>query len=62
MSNLPPDVLEALREAGRQTGRLGGLARAKNLTAKERSASALKASRAAAAARTKRAKAKKAEK
>jgi hypothetical protein len=56
MSNLPVAVIEALREAGRETGRLGGLKRARNMTAKERRASALKASKAAAAARTKRAK------
>ena len=37
-------------------GRRGGLARAKSLTAKERKASALKASKAAAKARTKKAK------
>jgi hypothetical protein len=37
-------------------GRQGGLARAKSLTAKERRASALKASKAAAKARTKKAK------
>jgi hypothetical protein len=37
-------------------GRRGGLARAKTLTAKERRASALKASKAAAKARTKKAK------
>lgn len=39
--------------------RLGGLARAKNLTSEERRASALKASKAAAKARTEKAKAKK---
>lgn len=55
---LPPDVLAALRDAGKRTGRLGGLARAKNMTAKERRASALKASKAAAKARTKKARSK----
>lgn len=42
--------------------RLGGLARAENMTAKQRRESALKASRAAAAARTKKAKQKKSKK
>jgi hypothetical protein len=56
---LPPDVLAALRDAGKKTGRLGGLARAKNMTAEERRKSALKASKAAAKARTKKAKRKK---
>jgi hypothetical protein len=56
---LPPDVLAALREAGKRTGRLGGLTRAKNMTAAERRKSALKASKAAAAARTKKARQKK---
>ena len=60
MIALPAEVLEALREAGRKTGALGGKARAKNMTAKERRESALKASKAAAAARTKKAKQKKA--
>jgi hypothetical protein len=52
---LSPDALAALREAGKSTGRLGGLTRAQNMTAKERRASALKASKAAAAARKKKA-------
>lgn len=39
-----------------ELGRRGGEARARNLSSKERSAIALKASKAAAAARTKRAK------
>lgn len=43
----------------REMARLGGLARAKAMTAKERRESALKASKAAAVARTKKAKARK---
>jgi len=43
----------------REIARLGGIARAKSMTAKERRESALKASRAAARARTKKAKQKK---
>lgn len=43
----------------REMGKLGGLARAKSMTAEERRKSALKASKAAAAARTKKARAKK---
>ena len=56
---LPPDVIAALREAGKKTGRLGGLARAKNMTAEERRKSATKASKAAAEARKKKARQKK---
>jgi hypothetical protein len=56
MSNLPPEVLKAMKEEARRTGRLGGLARANQMTAKQRRESALKASRAAALARTKKAK------
>jgi hypothetical protein len=48
---LSPDALAALRQAGKTTGRLGGLARAKNMTPAQRRASALKASRAAAESR-----------
>jgi hypothetical protein len=44
----------------REFARLGGLARAKAMTAEERKKSALKASKAAAAARVKKAKIKKA--
>ena len=46
----------------RELARLGGLARAKSMTAEERRKLATKASRAAARARTKKAKAKKKEK
>jgi hypothetical protein len=53
---LSPEALAELREAGKKTGRLGGLARAKNMSAAERRKSALKASKAAAAARAKKAK------
>jgi hypothetical protein len=60
MGDLTLEVAAALREQARRTGRIGGLTRAKNMTAKQRLASALKASRAAAAARSKRAKQKKA--
>jgi len=49
---------ELLKEARRELARQGGLARAKKLNAKQRRASALKASKAAAMARTRRAKAK----
>lgn len=52
----------AFREAMREIGSRGGAARAKNMSAKERRASALKASRAAARVRSQRAKAKKAQK
>jgi hypothetical protein len=48
----------AKNPAAVELGRAGGLARAKNLSEKERKRIALKASKAAAAARTKRAKAK----
>jgi hypothetical protein len=50
---------ETIREVMRTLGSRGGLTRAKNMTAKERRASALKASKAAAAARTKKARQKK---
>ena len=40
---LPPDVREFFVEMGRQGGRLGGLARAANMTDAERSESARKA-------------------
>lgn len=53
-------IQEALRKEAQARGRMGGLARAKAMTAKERRASAVKASKAAAAARTKKAKQKKA--
>jgi hypothetical protein len=46
---------EAFRQAMVEIGKKGGLARAKAMTAKERRASALKASKAAAAARSKKA-------
>ena len=45
---------DAFREAMREIGRRGGLARAKSMNADQRRKSALKASRAAAAARTRR--------
>lgn len=48
--------MEEKNAAAVALGRSGGIARAKNMTAKQRRESALKASRAAAAARTKRAK------
>jgi hypothetical protein len=51
MSNLPREVLEAMKEEARRTGRLGGLTRAKNMTAEQRRKGALKASKAAAASR-----------
>jgi hypothetical protein len=51
---------QAFREAMREIGSRGGQARAKSLTAKERSRIAQKASKAAAAARTKKAKDRKA--
>jgi hypothetical protein len=60
MSALSPEVAAVLREYARRNGRIGGLTRAKNMTAKDRRASALKASKAAAAARTRKAKQKKA--
>jgi hypothetical protein len=49
---MPPEVLDYLREIGRQYGKVGGKTAAKNLTAEERSARAKKASLAAAKART----------
>jgi hypothetical protein len=48
----PQELLEAIREQARKTGRLGGLTRAKNMTAEQRRKSALKASKAAARARS----------
>jgi hypothetical protein len=53
---------ETIREVMKALGSRGGAARAKNMTAKERRASALKASKAAAAARTKKAKQRRKEK
>jgi hypothetical protein len=50
---------ETIREVMKALGSRGGAARAKNMTAKQRRASAIKASKAAAAARTKRAKSRK---
>jgi hypothetical protein len=47
---------EDFRKAMVEIGRRGGLARSKAMTAKERKASATKASKAAAAVRTKKAK------
>lgn len=47
---------ETIQKVMAELGRRGGTARAKSMTAKERRASALKASKAAAAARTKKAK------
>ena len=47
---------EAFRQAMIEIGKKGGLARAKSMTAKERQASATKASKAAAEARKRRAK------
>ena len=52
-------IQEALRREAQERGRKGGAARAANMTAKERRASATKASKAAAVARTKMAKQKK---
>ena len=51
MSKLAPEIVEAMKAEFRRTGRLGGLARAKNMTAEQRRKSALKASRAAAESR-----------
>jgi hypothetical protein len=51
--------VEAFREAMREIGKRGGLARAKSMSAEERRKSALKASRAAAKARSQKAKQKK---
>jgi hypothetical protein len=53
---------ETIREVMKTLGRRGGVARAANMSAKERRAGAIKASRAASAARTKRAKQKRAAK
>jgi hypothetical protein len=47
------EVAAALKKARSDLARQGGLARAKSMTAKERKASATKASKAAAAARRK---------
>ena len=47
---------EALKQARAELARLGGIARAKKLTAKQRSESATKASKAAAKARIRKAK------
>ena len=55
---LPMDR-EAFREALREIGQKGGLARAKNLSASERTRIATKASKAAAKARTAKARARK---
>jgi len=60
MDDLDAKVAAAIKEKWQKFGRLGGLARAKALTAKQRRAGALKASKAAAAARSKKAKQKKA--
>jgi hypothetical protein len=49
---MPPEVLEYLKAMGRATGKLGGKASAKNMTAEERSERARKASLAAAKKRT----------
>jgi hypothetical protein len=49
---IPPEVLEYLRVLGRETGKQGGKASAKNMTPEERSARAKKASDAAAKKRT----------
>ena len=49
---MPPEVLEYLRSMGKAYGKLGGKAAAKNMTPKERSARAKKASMAAAQKRT----------
>lgn len=59
MSNLPPEVAQAIKEEFRRTGKLGGLARAKNMTPEQRRKSAVKASKAAAEARKQMAKLKK---
>jgi hypothetical protein len=50
---------ELLKQARQELARQGGLARAKKLNAKQRKASAIKASKAAARARTRRARAQK---
>ena len=49
---MPPEVLEYLQSLGKHYGKLGGKTAAKNMTAKERSARAKKASLAAAKKRT----------
>ena len=49
---MPKEVLEYLRSVGREYGKLGGKAAAKNMTAEERRARATKASLAAAKKRT----------
>jgi hypothetical protein len=49
---MPPAVLEYLQSMGKAYGKLGGTKAAKNMTAKERSARAKKASLAAAKKRT----------
>jgi len=49
---IPPDVRAAIAEIARKTGALGGQMAAKNMTAKERSERARKASLAAAKKRT----------
>jgi hypothetical protein len=49
---IPPEIRAAMTEIARQYGRLGGMKAAANLTPKERSARAKKASLAAAKART----------
>jgi hypothetical protein len=55
-----PEIAAAIKKERVRIARLGGLGRAKALTAKQRKAQATKASRAAAAARTKKAGQKKA--
>lgn len=55
----PKELLEAIKEQARKTGRLGGLTRAKNMSAEDRRKSALKASKAAARARSEAARLKK---
>jgi hypothetical protein len=60
MKGLPKlELTPEQRKIAAELGRQGGLARAKSMTAKERKASATKASQAAAAARKKKARAKK---
>jgi len=55
---LPPDVLAYFRAEGIRGGSIGGKRSAANMTAAQRKARAIKASKAAAAARTKKAQAK----
>lgn len=50
-----PEIMAAIRAERQRVARLGGLGRAKKMTAKERKASAKKASDAAAEARKKKA-------